>query len=283
MARCLARREFITLVGGLAVTWPVAAWALQPDDQASTLLGGIQRLQAEYAADKIDQFIEGIKSQIVWTAQLLWRIETLAQRRFNALRLLREVPAVTEIRELDPAGHEQLKVSRFRMDVVGAGTDYSGDPQFTEAVAKRVYYSSVFFRREPRKTEPAEEWVWEQRPYMTLSVAGARRDAGVTVAEISLVPIQDSITKMKVGDRGVIYVLDNQGRVIAHSDVKLVQQDFSKLAHVQAAHTGTVTGPVQVVRDINGREVLATYSHVATVGWPVFVELPVEEVNAAAQ
>jgi hypothetical protein len=88
---------------------------------------------------------------------------------------------------------------------------------------------------------------------------------------------------MKVGDHGVIYVLDNQDRVIAHSDVSLVQQDFSSLAHVQGAHAGTVTGPLQVVRDIHDREVLATYSHVATVDWPVFVELPVEETSAAAQ
>jgi hypothetical protein len=66
--------------------------------------------------------------------------------------------------------------------------------------------------------------------------------------------------------------------------VSLIQQDFSNLAHVRAAHTpGTVAGSVQVVRDINGREVLATYSRVASLGWPVFVELPVEEVNAAAQ
>ena len=201
-------------------------WAQQPDDQVRALLGGIQRLQAEYAADKIDRFIEGIKSQIVWTAQLLWRIETLAQRRFDALRLLREVPAITEIRELDPAGHEQLKVSRFRMDVVGAGTDYSEDPKFTEAMAKRVItarFSSV--ANPAKRNRPGV--VWEPEPYMTLSVVGARRDAGVTVAEVSLTPIQDLITRMKVGDRGVIYVLDNQGRVIAHSDVKLVQQDFS--------------------------------------------------------
>jgi hypothetical protein len=52
--------------------------------------------------------------------------------------------------------------------------DYSHDPKFTEAVAKKVYYGPVYFRRE---SEP---------PNMTLSVAGTRLDAGVSVAEISL-------------------------------------------------------------------------------------------------
>jgi hypothetical protein len=42
---------------------------------------------------------------------------------------------------------------------------------------------------------------------------------------------------------------------------------------------------VQVARDINGREVLATYAPVARprLGWVVVIELPVEEANAPAQ
>jgi hypothetical protein len=94
------------------------------------------------------------------------------------------------------------------------------------------------------------------------------------------------------GDEGqrarVAYILDGEGRVIAHSDVSLVQRDFSSLAQVQAppaAGSGPVTGAVQVARDINGREVLASYAPVArpNLGWLVLVELPVEEANATAQ
>ncbi len=234
------------------------------------LLGRILHLQAENAADKINQFIEGIKSHVSLTTQLRWAVETIAQRRFDALRVLRQVPAIEELCELDPAGKEGMKVSRSAMDRFGAGTDYSADPKFTEALANGVYYGPVYFSSD--------------KAYMTLSLAGTRRDAGVTVAEVNLKPIQDLVGKIKVGDHGIAYVLDYRGRVIAHSEVGLVQQDFSNLAHVRAAHKpGTVTlaGPVEIVRDINGREALATYSRVATVGWPVFVELPVEEANAA--
>src|SRR5712691_10461136 len=54
----------------------------------------IQREQAEAAAAKIGQFIREIESQLGWTTQLPWSAGLLEQRRFDALRLLRQVPAI---------------------------------------------------------------------------------------------------------------------------------------------------------------------------------------------
>ena len=108
----------------------------------------VQREQAEAAAGKIGQFISEIESQVGWTTQLPWSASTLEQRQFDALRLLRQVPAITELAEINSSGHEQLKVSRLAMEVVGSGTDMSKDPAFTEAVAHKVYYGPVYFRRE---------------------------------------------------------------------------------------------------------------------------------------
>src|SRR6187431_972327 len=108
----------------------------------------IQREQAEAAAAKIGQFVKEIEGQLGWTVQLPWSASTLEQRRFDALRLLRQVPAITELSQLDSTGKEQLRVSRLAMDVVGSGADYSNDPKFTEAMAHKVYYGPVYFRRE---------------------------------------------------------------------------------------------------------------------------------------
>src|SRR4029450_11116728 len=88
----------------------------------------IQREQAEAAAAKIGQFIREIEAQVGWTTQLPWSAGTLEQRRFDGLRLLRQVPAITELAEIDSSGHEQLKVSRLAMEVVGSGPDMSKEP-----------------------------------------------------------------------------------------------------------------------------------------------------------
>jgi len=60
-----------------------------------TSLIRIQREQAEAAAAKIGQFVKEIESQLGWTTQLPWSAGSIEQRRFDALRLLRQVPAIT--------------------------------------------------------------------------------------------------------------------------------------------------------------------------------------------
>jgi hypothetical protein len=108
----------------------------------------IQREQAEAAAAKISQFIKEIESQVGWTTQLPWSAGTIDQRRFDGLRLLRQVPAITELSQLDATGREQLRVSRLAMDVVASKADFSKDPKFAEAIAHKVYYGPVYFRRD---------------------------------------------------------------------------------------------------------------------------------------
>jgi signal transduction histidine kinase/CheY-like chemotaxis protein len=163
------------------------------------------------------------------------------------------------------------------MDVVASGADLSNDPKFAEAVARKVYYGPVYFRR-------------ESEPYMTLAIAGTRRDAGVSVAEVNLKLIWDVVSQIKVGERGHAYVVDAQGRLIAHPDISLVLRntDMSKLAQVRAARasaSGAGTGDnvpetVQEAENIEGRKVLTAYAPVAPLGWLMFVELPAEEAYA---
>ena len=158
-------------------------------------------------------------------------------------------------------------------------------------MASRVYYGPVFLRR-------------QSAPNMTLSLAGTRRDAGVSIAMVSLKLVWDIIKGLKLGAHGIAYVLDAQGRVFAHSDLEsdgrddqgrvtvqldlnLFQQDFSGLAQVQAARSASAAGVsrsgAQVVQDTRGRDVLSAYAAIGPLGWLVFVEVPVEEANALAQ
>ena len=283
----------------------------------------IQHEQAEAAAAKIGQFIKEIESQLGWTTQLPWSASqlplsasSLDNRRFDALRLLKQVPAITELAQLDSTGKERLRVSRLAMDVVDSGADFSKDPKFREAVAHKVYYGPVYFRR-------------ESEPYMTLSLAGTRKDAGVSIAEVNLKLIWELVSQIKVGEGGHAYVVGAQGRLIAHPDISLVLRntDMSRLVQVQAAlaamaevqaalaaqaeqaaqaaqaaqagQTRQAAPPAQVLPapqawtansgpdalqgtlNIQGQEVLTASAPILPLGWIMFVELPVKEAYAS--
>ncbi|TKW76268.1 MAG: HAMP domain-containing protein, partial [Bradyrhizobium icense] len=233
----------------------------------------IQHEQAEAAAAKISQFIKEIESQLGWTAQLPWSAGSLENRRFDALRLLRQVPAITELAQIDSTGKERLRVSRLAMDVVDSGLDLSKEPKFTEAVANKVYYGPVYFRR-------------ESEPYMTLSLAGTRKDAGVSIAEVNLKLIWDVVSQIKVGEHGHAYVVGSQGRLIAHPDISLVLRntDMSGLPQVRAAIASggaQVSDSLQGLPNIQGQEVLTASAPIQPLRWTMFVELPVREAYAS--
>lgn len=245
----------------------LAIWFASREQTQS--LETLQQLQARRAAEQIRQFIAEIEGQLGWTSNLPWSDrDVMEQRHFDALRLLRQVPAITELSLLDPSGREQLHVSRLAMDLVGGGRDLSADPKFTEAVAMGVYFGPVYYRR-------------ESEPYMTISVVGARPDNGVAVAEVNLIFLWDLISTVEVGETGYAYVVDTDGRLIAHPNNSLVLRNtsFSELPQVAAVLAGSIQGSVRG-HDRAGSPVISAFAPIPRLGWIVFSELPVSEALA---
>jgi signal transduction histidine kinase len=258
---------FILAVGiALHGSGMVEVWSSYRDHNAWLIR--IQQGQAEVAAAKIGQFVEQIQAQLGWTTQFYWTEQSSDEREADALRVLRLMPAVMELSRLDLSGHEQLHVSRVDATVEGSNADFSRDAKFVEAMGNGVYYGPVYFRD---ATEP----------YMTLAVG--RRGAGVAVAEISLKYIWDVVSSIKVGVRGAAFVVDAQGKLIAHPDLSLVlrNMDVSSLAQVQAARVRDMTEePPYLADDLSGRKVLTANAAIAPLRWLVFVELPIDEAYA---
>ena len=262
---------FVTLVSGALLASGVVEIYFTYQENRAALLG-LQREKALAAAGKIEQFIKEIERQMGWTTQpLLGPPATqMDQRRVDYLRLLRQAPAITEISYLDPAGREQLRVSRLAMDVMGSGTDSSRDPKFLEPKAGRIFHGPVSFRK-------------ESEPYMTIALGGGP-NAGVTVAEVNLKFIWDVVSQIKVGKAGHAYVVDSRGQLIAHPDISLVLQktDLSALPQVQQARAARAADAeaVTIAQDRNQRPVLAAFATIAPLGWSVFVEQPLGEAFA---
>jgi two-component system, NtrC family, sensor kinase len=233
----------------------------------------IQQEKAQATATRIGQFVAEIEQQIGWTTPPQWDALPLEQRRYDFIRLLREVPAISELTEIDGSGKEELELSRIAPDVVASGTNDADAPRFAEAEAKGVWFSPVYFRN-------------MSEPYMTIAVAHAGHRAGVTVAEVNLKFIWDLITAMQVGRTGYAYVVDSRGRLIAHPDLSLVlrETDLSHLPQVAAAlaslHQGAPANGAHTAAGPAGVPVLTAYALVPRLDWIVFVELPLREALA---
>jgi len=263
--------KYVTLFVGLVSAVLVINAALDlyfvyQDNRRASI--DVQREKAEAASQKIESFVREIEHQIGWVAYPQWAALPVEQRRFEYFRLLRQVPAITELTQLDRNGHEQLKVSRLSMDMVGSDIDRSADPVFTEAVANKVYFGPVYYRK-------------ESEPYLTMAVAHGGRNGGVTVAEINLKLILDVITRIKIGEGGYAYVVDRLGRLIAHPDISLVLRgtDMNALEQVKEARApAAIDEHVVRARDLAGRPVLSAHAEIQALNWIVFVELPSNEV-----
>ena len=234
------------------------------------LLAATQREQAASAAIQIGQFVGQIESQIRWLSRLPPELSTNEDERLNAIRLLRLSPAIAEIAELDSRGLEQVRVSRRVADRIGSKADLSASPAFRGANESRAYYGPVYFFA-------------DTEPFMTLATRGTGRNPNVIVAEVNLRFIWDLVTGIRVGNTGKAYVVDRMGVLIAHPDLwrALQRSDLSGHADVRAALDGV--GPPSgglVKEDLTGQRVLSTYATVPSLGWLVFVELPLSEAYA---
>jgi signal transduction histidine kinase len=235
-------------------------------------LVALQQEKANAAATRIEQYIRNIEEQLGWTALPAAGAGASLpeQRRFEYLKLLRQVPAITEVSWIDDAGREQLKVSRLAMDVVGSNTDYSKEARFTQAKGGRTYFSPVYFRK-------------ETEPYLTISRPAGGRGGGVTVAEVNLKFVWEVVSQIKIGKAGLAYVVNAGGILIAHPDISLVLQrtDLNRLPHVAALKGGDRTAALDIEtrigRDLKGREVLTAHAPIPTLDWEVLVEMPLVE------
>ena len=262
----------------LVVNGAVNMWLSYGEAKSAALQ--VQQEKAQAAAERVQQFVAEIENQIGWTTRVEWSRVPLEQQRYDFIRLLRQVPAITELAYIDGKGKEQLKVSRLEPDAVGSGRDFTQDPRFAKAVADKIWFSPVYFRR-------------GSEPYMTIAVAHAGREPGVTAAEVNLKLIWDVITAIRVGEKGYAFVVGEKGRLIAHPDLSLVLRDTDlsqlpqvkqALAEASAPAAGAApvsrTGTAEVATAIEGGSVLTAHAAVPRLGWIVFVQLPLAEALA---
>lgn len=269
----LFRKYFLLILalvcGVLLVSGGISVYFSYQENKSA--LASLQHEKAIAAASRIEQFIRQIEQQLGFAALPQLGAGGIELRRIEFLRLLRQVPAVTDVAQLDATGKELLAVSRLGMDVAGSSKDRSQDPAFLGAKPGKIWYGPVYFKK-------------ETEPYMAIAVRSGGEAGVVTVTDVNLKFIWDVVQRIKIGNKGKAYVLDGTGHLIADPDIGLVlrKTDFSGLAQVKSAlaRPDVSDEPAMLARDLSGAEVLTAFARIEPLGWKVFVEQPIAEVYA---
>ena len=256
---------FVAVVAPLLIAGGSEAWLGYRDERAR--LNDILNAEARLAAVKIEDFIDGIRDQLGWTVQLPWSEEDGERHRLDALRLLRQVPAVESLTLVDAKGRERLFVSRIGLNRIESRADLSLRPAVRGARANGAWLGPVNFHD-------------GSEPFMMIAVAGNRSSVGVAIAEVNLKFIWEVVSGIKVGKTGDAFVLDGPGRLIAHPDINLVlradeagQRPFKALRAAILSRPGEAT----TGRDVAGETVLAAMAEIPSTAWSVVVKQPLAE------
>ena len=266
--RSLFFKYFVTLFVAVVVPLMLGAaseaWFGYRDQRLH--LNELLQAESRSAAERIQDYIDGIRDQLGLAVQFPWIEGQDDRHRIDALRLLQQMPAIVSIALVDQTGTERVFASRLSLNRIGRGADMSEDPAVVGARDSKVWYGPVRYHH-------------DSEPYMRIAVAGNLASAGIAVADINLKLIWDVIAAIKIGDTGHALVVDDSGRLIAHPDISRVLRggagsgDFSRLRSVVDAANGSAV----VTTGDDGKPVVALSVRAANVGWTVIAQQPVLE------
>ena len=227
-------------------------------------------VEARSAANRIQTFIDEIRDQLGWAVQLAWtEADDEPHGSTHCVCCARFLRSPRSRWSTKPDS-ERTFVSRLGLNRIGRGVDMSADPAVLGARAGRTWYGPVRYER-------------DSEPYMTIAVTGNRAATGVAIAEINLKLIWDVIAAIRIGDTGFAFVVDDDGRLIAHPDISLVLRgnagasDFDRLRSTIAAAGGSAV----VTKDALGKDVVAASARIASLNWTVIAQQPVSEAFAS--
>ncbi len=268
----LFKKYFITLF--VAVVMPLLLGALSDSwfsyrDQRAHLTD-LLRVESRSAAGRIQSFMEDVVQQLGWNVQLSWSDGQQEQHMLDAIRVLRQMPAIVSITLVDGAGVERAFVSRLGLNRVDGGSDMTNDPAVRGARRDRIWFGPV-------------QYQLGSEPHMIVAISGNRPAAGVAIADVNLKLIWDLIAAIKVGHSGDAFVIDDRGQLIAHRDIGLVlgggasAQAFNKMRLDIVAAGGSAS----VVVNPKTRSVVAISTAIASPNWTVITEVPIGEAFAS--
>jgi signal transduction histidine kinase len=230
-----------------------------------------QKIIAQDASKQVSSFVQEKFSILKTTARLTDLIAASPDEQKTVMgSLLGLHSAFRQLVLVDDEKRELARVSRLSL----SGSQYLINQLSDHAMARiwrdGGYIGSVYV--DPSTSEPMA--------LMAVPIATALGDfEGVLLGEVNLKFMWDLVSQLKIGEQGLVYVVDRDGNLLAFSDVGRVLkgENVSHLEVVQEfianpalSHQATI----RTYQGLNGNTVVGTYVPLGTPDWAVVTEVP---------
>jgi PAS domain S-box-containing protein len=174
---------------------------------------------------------------------------------------------LSELSLLNEKGKETIKVSKYKVFKPFDLKDQSKTEMFQTASNLRSYYGDL-------------KLIENVAPSMVIAVPVEqyrKQPTSVLSAEIDLRYLWNLIQQMQVGEKGMAYVVDREGYLIAHPDTERVTSRINvrHLPMVDRAIAGE-EGNLEF-EDSGGEKYLVVFKPIKELGWSVIVQVPAKE------
>jgi len=224
---------------------------------------------AERTAEDIDQMFSG-KIKVLRIAANTAEIKSmLPDRQIVLLKAIADADADIQIAIVaDSAGNQ---ITRSDGRVTDGAITYRD----------RYYFEKV---KRINETVVSDVLIAKSTGYPGIVIAEPIKDenqqlVGVLIVNVKLQGIIDRINRIKIGQTGYAYLVNEDGRILLHPDRGMVErsEDVSSLAPVKAV-MDKQTGLVEY--EYKNQKRLAAFSYIPRTGWGLIVQQPMEEALA---
>ncbi len=248
-----------------------------------------QRQVSAQASSQVAGYVNPFRDQLTDAARgLTYASSDPIQQR----NLLEQVQAAHsqfyDLAVIDVAGRETARKIRLVPDHQVALRNRAGSEAVQAALNGNVYLGSVYISEQLGA-------LFVEMAAPVYSVGG--EIVGALAAQVDLTPLWDVVKNIQVGQKGYVYVVDEQGRLIAYRESRVVQgpddtlPDVSGVPEVKAylgrdkKNQGQVTfQDTGLLCELPPQEqcgrVLAYYQQIEGTGWGVIVEQPTQDAYA---
>lgn len=242
----------------------------------STQRAAIQKNQEEIAlksSAEIDYYIQDIFNGLSLTRRDITCIECADEATHRTLQnFIDENPSVYEVTVITATGKEKDKIVRID-DEVTALNDKGESEVFQEVMKGKKYISPIYVSK-------------YGLPFMSVGLPifdQNNTQIGALATEVDLSPMWNTVSKIKVGSTGYVYVVDREGNLVAYRDVNLVKMRPNLTSVVGVKNFLNTTSVSEIYTSFTGEKVIGSSQPIKTTGWGLIIELPYAEVLGTFQ